>query len=445
MKIIEVENLGKKYQLATQGKIAGDLATLSEKIDLGKALTGLMSKRSSDENGKKDKSVPKLKKSFWALREVSFEVEAGTKLGIIGSNGAGKSTLLKILSRITPPSEGKAILRGRVASLLEVGTGFNPELTGRENVFLNGIILGMKRKEIKKRFDEIVDFAEVAGFIDQPYKHFSSGMSMRLAFSVAAFLDPEILIVDEVLAVGDLAFQKKSLSRMQIAAQKEGKTIIFVSHNLSAIENLCDLTLCLDKGKMVSIGKTKEIVREYSLGKIEQTGQGENQTEVNLVKHNQKKNIDLGLQKLKISVNGNDTNRVTVGDNVRLSFLVRHDKNRQNLSLSLSLKNPQGQSVINFDNGNYGWLWNFELNKKNGFFEEINVILPNLQLYGEGKFMFDVSLSYRNEIIDLLPDAFFIEVFPRDVWETGQLLNPMTNFFSTMVRYEQKKTQEENW
>jgi lipopolysaccharide transport system ATP-binding protein len=200
---------------------------------------------------------------FWALRDVSFEVKQGEVLGVIGRNGAGKSTLLKILSRITEPSRGRAILRGRVASLLEVGTGFHPELTGRENVFLNGAILGMRNAEIKSKLDEIVAFADVERFLDTPVKRYSSGMYVRLAFSIAAHLEPDILVVDEVLAVGDADFQKKCLGKMQDVASKRGRTILFVSHNMAAISQLCDRTLLCNRGSLVCDGRTHEVIARY--------------------------------------------------------------------------------------------------------------------------------------------------------------------------------------
>jgi len=192
------------------------------------------------------------REEFWALRDLNLEIKQGEVVGIIGRNGAGKSTLLKILSRITEPTEGRARIRGRVASLLEVGTGFHPELTGRENVFLNGVILGMSRAEIQKKFDEMVAFAEVERFLDTPVKRYSSGMQVRLAFAVAAHLDPEILIVDEVLAVGDLAFQKKCLGRMRQVSSQEGRTVLFVSHNTGALSNLCSRGVLLDSGSMLA-------------------------------------------------------------------------------------------------------------------------------------------------------------------------------------------------
>ncbi len=199
---------------------------------------------------------------FWALKDISFEIKQGDRVGIIGRNGAGKSTLLKILSRITEPSTGRISIKGRLASLLEVGTGFHPELTGRENIYLNGAILGMSKAEIRKKFDEIVTFAEVEKFLDTPVKRYSSGMYVRLAFAVAAHLEPEILVVDEVLAVGDAAFQKKCLGRMQNVAA-EGRTVIFVSHQMAAIKNLCSSCILLQSGKLSFYGKTELAIERY--------------------------------------------------------------------------------------------------------------------------------------------------------------------------------------
>jgi lipopolysaccharide transport system ATP-binding protein len=200
---------------------------------------------------------------FWALRDVAFEVKRGEVVGIIGRNGAGKSTLLKLLSRITEPTTGRIRTRGRIASLLEVGTGFHPELTGRENIFLNGAILGMTRHEIKRKFDEIVAFAGIHKFLDTPVKRYSSGMYVRLAFSVAAHLEPEILVVDEVLAVGDAEFQKKCIDKMESVSATEGRTVLFVSHQMAVIQNLCSRCLLLHEGHLVQSGRTEDIVRAY--------------------------------------------------------------------------------------------------------------------------------------------------------------------------------------
>jgi lipopolysaccharide transport system ATP-binding protein len=204
------------------------------------------------------------REDFWALKDVCFEIKQGEVVGVIGGNGAGKSTLLKILSRITEPTKGRIEIDGRAASLLEVGTGFHPELTGRENIYLNGAILGMKRVEIKRKFDEIVSFAEIQKFLDTPVKRYSSGMYVRLAFAVAAHLEPEILIVDEVLAVGDVQFQRKCLGKMQDVATKEGRTVLFVSHNMSAVNRLCSKVILMNSGKVEHIGPTANAIGLYS-------------------------------------------------------------------------------------------------------------------------------------------------------------------------------------
>ena len=265
--VIRVEGLGKKYSLhheqgerytalrdvvARQAKAAGRLLnpfTLAGQLRKAKREAALERAESEEE--------------FWALKDVSFEIRRGERVGIIGRNGAGKSTLLKILSRITEPTTGRVEIRGRVASLLEVGTGFHPELTGRENIYLNGAILGMTRREIRSKFDEIVDFAEVEKFLDTPVKRYSSGMYVRLAFAVAAHLEPEILVVDEVLAVGDASFQKKCLGKMEDVADREGRTILFVSHNTMALQSLCKTGILLEKGQLQIWGEIQDVIAGY--------------------------------------------------------------------------------------------------------------------------------------------------------------------------------------
>lgn len=253
--IIEVKNLGKKYQIRHyKGKY----------IALRDVLTSIIKSPFSFAKEKAKNIVGiKTKEEFWALQNVNFEIMPGEVVGIIGRNGAGKSTLLKILTGITPPSTGEVVMRGRPASLLEVGTGFHPELTGRENIFLNGAILGMTRKEIAKNFDSIVAFAEVEKFLDTPVKFYSSGMYVRLAFSVAAHMEPDILLVDEVLAVGDAEFQKKCLGKMEEVTKTDGRTILFVSHNMAAIQSLCRRCILIEKGQVKMIGETAEVVNHY--------------------------------------------------------------------------------------------------------------------------------------------------------------------------------------
>ena len=253
---VHVEKLSKKYLIGSEkksysrfgDKVVDMLVTPFRRV--GKLLSGQVAGASD------------LDQAFWALQEISFEIKRGEIVGIIGHNGAGKSTLLKILSRITEPTSGYADIYGRVGSLLEVGTGFHPELTGRENVYLNGSILGMRKAEINKKFDEIVDFAEIDQFIDTPVKHYSSGMYVRLAFSVAAHLEPEILLIDEVLAVGDVSFQKKSLGKMEDVSH-QGRTVIFVSHNMNALQRLCPKSILLDHGRLSMQGNTTDVIEKY--------------------------------------------------------------------------------------------------------------------------------------------------------------------------------------
>jgi lipopolysaccharide transport system ATP-binding protein len=240
--VLDIQNISKKYTIRHS---TGGYLSLRE------SLVNLLSFKSSETE------------EFWALNDVSFSVQSGESVGIIGRNGAGKSTLLKILSRITPPTKGRIVTRGRIASLLEVGTGFHPELTGRENIFFNGSLLGMKRREIENKFDEIVDFSGTEKFLDTPLKHYSSGMQLRLAFSVAAFLEPEILVVDEVLAVGDAEFQKKCLGKMEHISRNEGRTVLFVSHNIAALMQFCTRGIFLNRGSMISDGPIAKIVDEY--------------------------------------------------------------------------------------------------------------------------------------------------------------------------------------
>ena len=258
---IRVEGLGKQYRIgALQQNSRGGYKSLRDSIASAASLPFRAARRmlGQSQNGHRPTT-----ETFWALQDISFDVKRGEIVGVIGRNGAGKSTLFKVLSRITEPTTGRAEIHGRVGSLLEVGTGFHPELTGRDNVFLNGAILGMKRAEIARQFDEIVAFAEVEKFIDTPVKHYSSGMYLRLAFAVAAHLDTEVLIVDEVLAVGDIQFQKKCLGKMKDVSSREGRTVLFVSHNLEAVSKLCSRGILLDNGKVLHNGSAKSAIGQY--------------------------------------------------------------------------------------------------------------------------------------------------------------------------------------
>src|SRR3989304_7991792 len=262
---IRAENLGKKFHIGAVKKNRNFREAL---------IDGLKSscRRASSLLTGHSKGFSEADETIWALKDISFHIKRGEIVGIIGRNGAGKSTLLKILSKITPPTTGEIRLRGRVASLLEVGTGFHPELTDRENIYLNGAILGMKQKEIAKKFDEIVDFSEIEKFLDTPVKRYSSGMYVRLAFAVAAYLEPEILIVDEVLAVGDVEFQKKCVGKMSDAA-KSGRTVLFVSHNILMVQRLCTKAILLEAGTIKEIGYTDAVIESYLTTKQENNHQ----------------------------------------------------------------------------------------------------------------------------------------------------------------------------
>lgn len=256
--IIKAEGISKRYIIDHQ---KGRAKSSSVKEALAERWKRFSSSETALESGTREE--------FWALRDVSFDIQAGDRVGVIGSNGAGKSTLLKVLSRITEPTHGRISIQGRMASLLEVGTGFHPELTGRENIFLNGAILGMTKSEIQRHFDAIVDFAGVEKFLDTPVKRYSSGMYVRLGFAISSHLEPEILIVDEVLAVGDADFQRKCLGKMKDASSS-GRTILFVSHNLTAVQSLCNVGMFMKKGQLVQMGETNEVIATY-LSHIQKT------------------------------------------------------------------------------------------------------------------------------------------------------------------------------
>ena len=257
---VQVDNMSKRYRIGRGQEGRSTYGSLRETLADAASAPIRRLRRSRNRGSQSEQDF------IWALKDVAFEVKKGEVVGIIGRNGAGKTTLLKVLSRITRPTKGKVRLWGRVGSLLEVGTGFHPELTGRENIYLNGAVLGMQRVEIERKFDEMVDFAEIEQFLDTPVKRYSSGMYMRLAFAVAAHLEPEILLVDEVLAVGDVAFQKKCLGKMEEVA-REGRTVLFVSHNMAAVKSLCQRAILLDRGREVRSGLAEDVVQSYlSLG-----------------------------------------------------------------------------------------------------------------------------------------------------------------------------------
>ncbi len=331
MTVIEAENISKKYIIDHKsGNVKGN--TIREIVTDN--FKNFFKKKVENEISHED---------FWALKNVSFKINQGDRVGIIGSNGAGKSTMLKVLSRITEPSEGRITIKGRVASLLEVGTGFHPELSGRENIFLNGAILGMKRQEIKDHFDEIVDFAGVEKFLDTPVKRYSSGMYVRLGFAISAHLEPEILIVDEVLAVGDAEFQRKCLGKMKDASNS-GRTILFVSHNLTAVQGLCNKAMYLQKGSLLEMGETNLVLANY-LSNIQKTALESSWDNLENAPGNDK----VRLKKIKLSPDYLDNLKHI---DVRTSFKIQIEfwnmmENDNNLNVSLHLNALTGECIFN--------------------------------------------------------------------------------------------------
>jgi homopolymeric O-antigen transport system ATP-binding protein len=337
---------------------------------------------------------------FWALRDVSFAVTRGEVLGIIGRNGAGKSTLLKILSRISEPTRGRVTIRGRVASLLEVGTGFHPELTGRENVYLNGAILGMTQREIRKKFDEIVAFAEVEQFLDTPVKRFSSGMYVRLAFSVAAHLEPEVLIVDEVLAVGDINFQQKCLGRMRDVSGREGRTVLFVSHNMNAVTSLCSRCLLLQRGQIAAAGPVNETVEAYRVANS--AGEGIRLKFLRSAPQETKAFIE----RVELNAKGNETGSFDFKEQLYLE--IRYQLLAQLIGVNCRIEVCKNDEVVfaSFDTDKSPGL----LGKREPGVYSATVEFPR-ELLKPGKYFINVGLGVpQGEIIDRVEHAVEFEI-----------------------------------
>jgi len=388
-KIIEVRGLSKSYIINHEGK---ESYTALRDVIAHKA-----KKIFSFPNWK---STHKTQEEFWALKDIDFDIEQGDRVGIIGRNGAGKSTLLKILSRITEPTNGSIKIKGRVASLLEVGTGFHPELSGRENIYLNGAILGMSRAEIKKHFDAIVDFAEVEKFLDTPVKRYSSGMYVRLAFAVAAHLEPEILIVDEVLAVGDAQFQKKCLGKMEDVSKNEGRTVLFVSHNMGVVKTLCNRGILLFKGSVISDSNVENAISEY----------GNNKINNELVFYDNlrfsKKNIVID----SFLINDNCNGTIHIGEKKKISVKISgKTKQKNNGALEISIYNIFNDRIVFYSPGHLNNSFN---TIENEFTIFANIILP--QSFNGGVYWINLSFSYpnietyfsTNQNIELIVDPF---------------------------------------
>jgi lipopolysaccharide transport system ATP-binding protein len=396
--IISVQNLGKCYRLGTARH-----DTLRDHI--GEGVKRLFKLR---ESAPSPQAEPE---SFWALKDVSFDVQEGEVVGIIGHNGAGKSTLLKLLSQITEPTTGEICLRGRVASLLEVGTGFHPELSGRENVFLNGAILGMSRGEIARKFDEIVAFAEVERFLDTPVKRYSSGMYVRLAFAVAAHLEPEILIVDEVLAVGDMRFQQRCLGKMKEVAQQEGRTVLFVSHSMAAVLGLCGRALLLNQGGIQEDGPSQAVVDRYLLGIESRAG-------VNLADRKDRK----GNQALRfvhfetLNPDGTPAASIPCGGSATLAFdFTASGNSLSNVEIAIGLHDSKNDPLFHLSTK----VKDFSLDKlpQRG---RVLCHIPRLPLY-PGRYTFNLFSSVGSDISDWISNAGSIEVVSSDFFGSGKL------------------------
>jgi lipopolysaccharide transport system ATP-binding protein len=414
--ILKVENLSKQYRL---GKIG--TGTLSHDLNRwwhtvrGKEdpylKVGEVNDRSSMSNNQ----------YVWALKDINFEVQQGEVLGIIGKNGAGKSTLLKILSRVTSPTVGSVKAKGRIASLLEVGTGFHPEMTGRENIFLNGAILGMTKKEITSKLDEIIDFSGCKRYIDTPVKRYSSGMTVRLAFAVAAHLEPEILVVDEVLAVGDAEFQKKAIGKMQDISKTDGRTVLFVSHNMAAVKSLCTKGIVLEHGGITFSGSSDDAINYYLENSYKKS-------EIKLSERIDRK----GNQKLSIqNIFVKNKDEVVVGEmhsgeyyKLIFEYQKLKDIDPKQLTIVLQFKNENDELVTTIATDELGT--KFSEVKENG---TIEVELPRLQ-FREGRYsmqyMISEKLSFNtpHQVVDYLQDAFTLTVIRGDYWHSGVLNRP---------------------
>ena len=406
--VIRVENLTKKYILRHEGS--------NSYVALREVIAGSFKKVV-----KKEIQRPS-KEEFLALNNVSFEVNQGERVGIIGRNGAGKSTLLKVLSRITEPSAGRVSMKGRIASLLEVGTGFHPELTGRENIFLNGSILGMAKREIQAKFDEIVAFAEVEQFLDTPVKRYSSGMYVRLAFAVAAHLEPEILIVDEVLAVGDAEFQKKCLGKMQDVSSS-GRTILFVSHNMAAIQNLCDKAIYLKKGEVQTIGRSEEVISTY----LKSTAEVQN---INLADRKDRSgNGAIRFQSVElIDSNGQAVQSLHCGKKavIRIHFERNQNVIINNLHVAIGIDNDMGQRITQMNNEVTNQIFN------NVQSNSIDLVIDDLPLK-HGLYSFVLYSTMNNEIADWIQNAGTFHVESGDFYHTGKL--PPEGQGNVLIRY----------
>lgn len=387
---IKAEGIGKRYVLRKEG--SRSYATLSD------SLSNMFRSK-----GRKEE--------FWALQDLNFEIQQGERVGIIGRNGAGKSTLLKVLSRIVKPTTGRVELRGRIASLLEVGTGFHPELSGRENIFLNGSILGMTKSEIKSKFDEIVAFSEVEKFLDTPVKRYSSGMYVRLAFAVAAHLEPEILIVDEVLAVGDAEFQRKCLGKMKDVAGT-GRTVILVSHNMAAVQHLCERAIYLQNGKLVESGPAEQVIATYM-----RAAQGPAAASL-AIREDRSGNGKVRFNSFALrDASGNELSALTCGQEGRIELLLKNESKSSvnGLLISVGIDDHLGNRIALLSNEVTGQIANVSGDSIN-----VNVIIPRLPMK-QGSYGLTLFASSNGEVCDWIQDAVMMNVDAGDFFNSGKL------------------------
>ena len=410
--ILKAENISKQYRLGTvgTGTLSHDLNRFWHRVR-GKEDPYLKVGETNDRSTKGDSEY------VWALQDINFEVERGEVLGIIGKNGAGKSTLLKILSKVTAPTTGSIKSRGRIASLLEVGTGFNPELTGRENIYLNGAILGMTKKEIASKLDEIIEFSGCERYIDTPAKRYSSGMTVRLAFAVAAFLEPEILVVDEVLAVGDAEFQKKAIGKMKDISREGGRTVLFVSHNMAAVKSLCTKGIVLEHGKVVFSSDADTAVNYYltNASQIKDTSIAD-RTDRSGNGVLKVIGIDLINSKNAIveQVISGEWLKIRLNLNTKLSS-IEYSK----LFVGIALRDQEEMRVASFFSDEMGTDFSQFEDK-----DYIDLVIPQFNLRGG---MFDLSFQLGlgstrpDDFIDVVEKAMDIDVLPGDFWKSGKL------------------------
>lgn len=398
--ILKVENISKQYRLGVvgTGTISHDLNRWWHKIR-GKEDPYLKVGEANDRTSKGNSEY------VWALQDINFEVERGEVLGIIGKNGAGKSTLLKILSKVTAPTTGVIKSRGRIASLLEVGTGFNPELTGRENIYLNGAILGMTKKEITSKLDEIIEFSGCERYIDTPTKRYSSGMTVRLAFAVAAFLEPEILVVDEVLAVGDAEFQKKAIGKMQDISKEGGRTVLFVSHNMAAVQFLCTRSVVMQNGTIKYNGNTEDAIQFYLK---------DSSSDFQMDKVEQRKGS--GLVKLKnVSVFGNSKNVLPqTGGKFIIEFEFDNPEkiDSSKMKFDFRVDDYAGQRIVWMSNGVIESTHHENCNTMSFEIQKLNL--------NKGTYYVTTHLMINNEVSDWIQNAFSFDVTEGDFYGTGR-------------------------